>query len=276
MDYIMKVYNSRYFTIGIFVIIAILALLFLILLLSGEKKKKKEKNKSNQEAAQANQINNNMNQDIMNAGNNVTNGPVTVANNITDGVMITPDMQSEQAMPNVATNVMPNVSVDTPVSPSVSDSSPVSSISNEQNTPITSDPVINENITNPVLNDNDETNIFASQGLNNMANETPVSPSTPVIPEIPEVKTEDPMQVPVNNDINTVNPSPVSSVSPQENNEVKLPSIDDLLNQATPSEPQPNKESNPQPDQFSSVFVSNNQKNSGNIDLPKLNDNNNN
>ena len=47
MEFIMKIYNSQYFLIGIFVLIVILSIVFFILLISGGKKKKKNVNREN-------------------------------------------------------------------------------------------------------------------------------------------------------------------------------------------------------------------------------------
>ncbi len=54
MDKIMQIYNSEYFTIGLFILIAILSVIFLILLLGGKKKNKNKKEDNLNDMGQTN------------------------------------------------------------------------------------------------------------------------------------------------------------------------------------------------------------------------------
>ena len=257
----MKIYNSQYFLIGIFVLIIILAIIFLILLLSGGKKKSK-KEKAQERQMQENQINNNINNDLQTAGNIMPNNNeanITDANSM-DNILITPDMQPQAPEVNQVApeSISQNMNVNQEqVAPNIFESTPVDIPS----TPVMDVPDVNPlDLEKPI--------------------ETPVSqPVSPVIPDVnPINNVVEPVSVntndinPVNNNISVnipdVNSTQNAPVEKPAEVGVKLPSIDDLLNQANAATNNTVKES---PNQFSSVYV-NNQNNS--VDLPKLNDEN--
>ncbi len=102
MDFITKIYNSEYFVIGLFILIAILAVLFIILVMSGRKKKvEKESNKNmendlNKNLETINTISNaDTNTNTLNSNNINENANVNnISNNsgLENNIVSTPDM----------------------------------------------------------------------------------------------------------------------------------------------------------------------------------------
>ncbi len=283
MDFIMNIYNSQYFTIGIFIVIAVLALIFLILLLSGGKKKKKAKQENI--AKQENEINNNLNQDVLNATNGVASNNMdvntidSINDNAIDNVIITPDMKSDNINPitnndqnmennNIFNSQMPPLSNDIGEINQNNEINSQDSVLNNQVNEINNQPNILNSQVNEIDNQNiNDTNPNSNAFSNNMdITQNPIENMTNTNFNINEN---------TNNEINSTenNVPEVNSSNKQVENqevksEVKLPSIDDLLKSANESSNSQNQNNS---EQFSSVYVSN--KNDE-IELPKLNDNN--
>ena len=193
-----------------------------------------------------------------------------------DNIMITPDMQPTQSVENnqevnAGNNFNENVGInqveapsqniandnifekpqnDIPSTPMESESISIGNLNNQNVEPISKDPVVGADVVNnndiniptESINSSNQ-NVFSSvnSNLNNTAVNNNINPQP---------------NVSINNNVKPATP------------EVKLPSIDDLLNQANDIE-KANKPNNSQPNQFSSVFVNNQ-----NVDLPKLNNDN--